>query len=82
MPGDKGESLKRRDHLLHCHHFQISAAGLASRAEHCSIHQASMPLTILAEVTFLLALSRRGMRRKAGTYEIVVSLPPFGGDDP
>ncbi len=32
MPGHKGESLKRRDHPLHCHHIQISAAGLASRA--------------------------------------------------
>jgi hypothetical protein len=31
-PDDKRDSLNRRDHLLHCHHFQISAAGLASRA--------------------------------------------------
>ena len=42
----------------------------------------SMPLTILAEVTFLLAIYIRGMGRKAEKYEIIVSLPPFGGDDP
>ena len=46
------------------------------------MYQASLPLTILAEVAFLLALSRRGGGKKAGKYKIVVSWPPFGGDDP
>jgi hypothetical protein len=50
--------------------------------EHCSMYQASLPLTIRAEVPFLLALSRRNMGRQAGKDEIVVPFPPLGGDDP